>query len=129
MIKLLKESGHLDDSAQMTEQALRQYIEAHPEIIDLWAGFSEDERASEFGISLDQSIRKHMDHGLSGSIPADRARATRTVPKLALLISNDMLMTLLSTSNMQANNAAHSDARATVVLCEGRVARAGGCER
>jgi hypothetical protein len=32
-------------------------------------------------------------------------------------------------SAMTSNNAAHTDARATAVHCEGRRARAGGCER
>ena len=48
MIKLLEESGHFKAPAQLTEDAVRRYIEAHPETIDLWASYSEDERASEF---------------------------------------------------------------------------------
>lgn len=46
MITLLEQSGHLD-SGPLTEKALRQYIDAHPEVIDLWTGHSEDSRASE----------------------------------------------------------------------------------
>ncbi len=47
MIKLLEESGYLNAAAQMTEDTLRRYVAAHPDTIDSWAGFSEDERASE----------------------------------------------------------------------------------
>ena len=46
MIALLKQSGHLD-AGPLTEEVLRQYIEAHPEVIDSWTGHSEDSRASE----------------------------------------------------------------------------------
>lgn len=46
MITLLKQSGHLA-SGLLTEEVLRKYIEAHPEVIDLWTGLSEDSRASE----------------------------------------------------------------------------------
>ena len=46
MIALLKESGY-PDSGPLTEELLRQYIEAHPEVVDSWTGHSEDSRASE----------------------------------------------------------------------------------
>lgn len=47
MITLLKEFGHLNSPGQLTEEVLRQYIEAHPEVINSWTGLSEDQRASE----------------------------------------------------------------------------------
>jgi hypothetical protein len=46
MVTLLKESRHLNSPDQLTEEVLRQYMRAHPEIIDSWTGLSEDQRAS-----------------------------------------------------------------------------------
>jgi hypothetical protein len=47
MVALLEESGYLSNRSALTEAVLRQYIEAHPEVVDSWTGFSEDQRASE----------------------------------------------------------------------------------
>ena len=47
MITLLKESGHLNSPGELTEEVLRQYIGAHPEVMESWIGLSQDQRTSE----------------------------------------------------------------------------------
>lgn len=53
MFALLKESGYLEESAELTEEVLRGYLEAHPQAIEPWVIESLDQRSSECWYLLD----------------------------------------------------------------------------
>ncbi len=69
MITLLKESGHLNNPGQLTEEVLRPYIRAHPEVIDSWTGLSEDQRASECWYVLRPESAESRDSWMVGFHP------------------------------------------------------------
>jgi len=46
MVALLKESGYLRTSENITEQLLKEYFEKHRDLIDAWVRNSEDTRGS-----------------------------------------------------------------------------------
>ncbi|MEZ6084546.1 MAG: hypothetical protein R3E58_11560 [Phycisphaerae bacterium] len=46
MVSLVKESGYKSKQSESLRDELREYIECHPEFIEDWLAFSEDQRSS-----------------------------------------------------------------------------------
>jgi hypothetical protein len=53
MLDLLRESGYRESPDRVTEEALRSYLERHPQVIESWVIESIDQRSSEGWFLLD----------------------------------------------------------------------------
>jgi hypothetical protein len=45
-VDLIREIGYAEHAAQITEGLLDEYIRAHPDLLDIWVQYSEDQRCS-----------------------------------------------------------------------------------
>lgn len=46
VIQLLAEAGYVVNPHAVTTEAIENYLRAHPELVDAWLGYSEDQRCS-----------------------------------------------------------------------------------
>ena len=46
IVGLLRATGYLDTSETIAESSIETYLRAHPELVDAWVGYSEDQRGT-----------------------------------------------------------------------------------
>ncbi len=78
MLKLLKESGYVENADLISEMQILEYVRKHSELINTWLHYSEDKRTSEgWYINSPSANQKISDLWIVGSYPNGETREFR----------------------------------------------------